>query len=180
MCLEFFVFFFFFLMIRRPPRSTRRLTLFPYTTLFRSGVEPNNIFRRYGGRANVSVAPNDKIDFSLNVGYNKARTDLSLEAGGGGAMWETLFSTPQNLGTTAKGFRDYPPGINYVAISDWQDVNRFTGSVEINHRPTHWFTQRLVVGSDVTHEVNVEFVPHLVDSLKQYFDPTTASGYRDQ
>src|SRR5947209_10019869 len=28
------MFFFFFLMIRRPPRST----LFPYTTLFRSGV----------------------------------------------------------------------------------------------------------------------------------------------
>src|SRR6184192_1807749 len=27
---------FFFLSIRRPPRSTRRLTLFPYTTLFRS------------------------------------------------------------------------------------------------------------------------------------------------
>src|SRR6188474_3598610 len=32
----FYVFFFFFLMIRRPPRSTRRYTLFPYTTLFRS------------------------------------------------------------------------------------------------------------------------------------------------
>src|SRR5215475_15257542 len=31
--LFFFFFFFFFLMIRRPPRST----LFPYTTLFRSG-----------------------------------------------------------------------------------------------------------------------------------------------
>src|ERR1035437_10656149 len=30
----FFCFFFFFLMIRRPPRST----LFPYTTLFRSGM----------------------------------------------------------------------------------------------------------------------------------------------
>src|SRR6056300_1378579 len=29
-------FFFFFLMIRRPPRSTLILTLFPYTTLFRS------------------------------------------------------------------------------------------------------------------------------------------------
>src|SRR6188474_3828468 len=34
----FFFFFFFFLMIRRPPRSTRRYTLFPYTTLFRSGT----------------------------------------------------------------------------------------------------------------------------------------------
>src|SRR3546814_11507871 len=26
-------------MVRRPPRSTRTYTLFPYTTLFRSGVE---------------------------------------------------------------------------------------------------------------------------------------------
>src|SRR3546814_14780368 len=31
-------FFFFFLMIRRPPRPTRTDTLFPYTTLFRSGT----------------------------------------------------------------------------------------------------------------------------------------------
>src|SRR3546814_18452291 len=30
--------FVFFLMIRRPPRSTRTDTLFPYTTLFRSGA----------------------------------------------------------------------------------------------------------------------------------------------
>src|SRR3546814_12730639 len=29
---------FFFLIIRRPPRSTRTDTLFPYTTLFRSGL----------------------------------------------------------------------------------------------------------------------------------------------
>src|SRR2546421_4243311 len=34
-------FFFFFLMIRRPPRST----LFPYTTLFRSGVTRMNDIR---------------------------------------------------------------------------------------------------------------------------------------
>src|SRR3546814_5700447 len=31
---------FFFVMIRRPPRSTRTDTLFPYTTLFRSGDRP--------------------------------------------------------------------------------------------------------------------------------------------
>src|SRR3546814_17067896 len=34
---------FFFLMIRRPPRSTRTDTLFPYTTLFRSGQNNANI-----------------------------------------------------------------------------------------------------------------------------------------
>src|SRR3546814_9240387 len=29
-------------MIRRPPRSTRTDTLFPYTTLFRSDIQPEN------------------------------------------------------------------------------------------------------------------------------------------
>src|SRR5213082_2798895 len=33
------ILFFFFLMIRRPPRSTLCQTLFPYTTLFRSGPD---------------------------------------------------------------------------------------------------------------------------------------------
>src|SRR3546814_3582633 len=37
-------FFFFFLMIRRPPRSTRTDTLFPYTTLFRSGFRGAAVF----------------------------------------------------------------------------------------------------------------------------------------
>src|SRR3546814_19438807 len=36
-CCSFGIYAFFFLMIRRPPRSTRTDTLFPYTTLFRSG-----------------------------------------------------------------------------------------------------------------------------------------------
>src|SRR3546814_16008379 len=47
----------FFLMIRRPPRSTRTDTLFPYTTLFRSGrsaagrrVRPDRFRRRRARR----------------------------------------------------------------------------------------------------------------------------------
>src|SRR3546814_18987222 len=35
------LFLIFFLMIRLPPRSTRTDTLFPYTTLFRSGPPPH-------------------------------------------------------------------------------------------------------------------------------------------
>src|SRR3546814_3200481 len=40
MLLSFLVVSFFFLRLRRPPRSTRTDTLFPYTTLFRSRIEP--------------------------------------------------------------------------------------------------------------------------------------------
>src|SRR3712207_7953851 len=46
--------FFFFLMIRRPPRST----LFPYTTLFRSGsggrVDPDNIYSTYWSKGKTN------------------------------------------------------------------------------------------------------------------------------
>src|SRR3546814_14019045 len=60
------LYFFFFLMIRRPPISTRTDTLFPYTTLFRSGGEHRvpavggdggRVARAAGGgRARVGVA----------------------------------------------------------------------------------------------------------------------------
>src|SRR2546427_9758479 len=46
-CLSSCFFVFFFLMIRRPPRST----LFPYTTLFRSGHHGDRLCRR--GRAEL-------------------------------------------------------------------------------------------------------------------------------
>src|SRR6184192_2011410 len=38
-------------MIRRPPRSTRRLTLFPYTTLFRSCAVTTLGYATYRGEA---------------------------------------------------------------------------------------------------------------------------------
>src|SRR6188474_3867142 len=50
---------FFFLMIRRPPRSTRRYTLFPYTTLFRS--IPGRL-RRVRGRAGSPAARPGRLD----------------------------------------------------------------------------------------------------------------------
>src|SRR2546426_7840176 len=48
-----FPFFFFFLMIRRPPRST----LFPYTTLFRSGDCPTGAVDLSSSRATGASRP---------------------------------------------------------------------------------------------------------------------------
>src|SRR3546814_19681980 len=53
-----FFFVFFCLMIRRPPRSTRTDTLFPYTTLFRSG-EP---LQRFRGQLRVVAVVDDDAD----------------------------------------------------------------------------------------------------------------------
>src|SRR5256885_17249796 len=65
--LSFFLFFFFFLMIRRPPRST----LFPYTTLFRSGVPPVGqwSFTEGGGTTAVDSIGGDRKSTRLNSSH---------------------------------------------------------------------------------------------------------------
>src|SRR3546814_8608470 len=60
---------FFFLMIRRPPRSTRTDTLFPYTTLFRSGVA--SVARRV-----ADVVPAVAADHANQVRRSHRRTGV--------------------------------------------------------------------------------------------------------
>src|SRR5687768_18569647 len=58
------VFFFFFLMIRRPPRST----LFPYTTLFRSGGGAR-LLRKPREREADHLGPADRKSTRLNSSH---------------------------------------------------------------------------------------------------------------
>src|SRR3546814_11240331 len=65
----------FFLMKRRPPRSTRTDTLFPYTTLFRSGTD---VFR-------MTVHADGNYEFDLitpNAATQESISFANLSAGG--------------------------------------------------------------------------------------------------
>src|SRR3546814_13957754 len=100
---------FFFLMIRRPPRSTRTDTLFPYTTLFRSGAairepyDPGSDDQDRGGESALSLdhehaaltlSPTDPgaggneagggLYQHPGVGTVQAGTDIALLAGSAG------------------------------------------------------------------------------------------------
>src|SRR3546814_11514534 len=61
--------FVFFLMIRRPPRSTRTDTLFPYTTLFRSGAA---IGHRLHDQRGFEPAERDAARFLADVDRREA------------------------------------------------------------------------------------------------------------
>src|SRR3546814_4287590 len=55
-------------MIRRPPRSTRTDTLFPYTTLFRSGCAPGaprSAATEQGAHENAKIEPGDVDQITL-------------------------------------------------------------------------------------------------------------------
>src|SRR5665811_2173988 len=58
------------------------------------GVDPDNALKRWGMRANVNVTPSEKWDIRANLNYITGRTDLGLEAGGGGITWSTYFARP--------------------------------------------------------------------------------------
>src|SRR3546814_1945566 len=86
MCVYSIMYLLVFLMIRRPPRSTRTDTLFPYTTLFRSGA----IVMRGAG-----CVYNDIVDRDLDA--RVARTALRPVASGAvpvrnALLWVLLLS----------------------------------------------------------------------------------------
>ena len=43
-----------------------------------------------------------------------------------------------------RGFYAMPPEVPQTLYDNMQDINRYTGGVTVNHRPTEWFRQRLV------------------------------------
>src|SRR3546814_20971670 len=71
----------FFLMIRRPPRATRTDTLFPYTTLVRSGRNPLHRAHRAartharGRRVGSEDIPRDAEDARHGRGTNQSRSE---------------------------------------------------------------------------------------------------------
>src|SRR3546814_16914887 len=81
-----FSIFVFFLIIRRPPRSTRTDTLFPYTTLFRSGLLPQP-----HPTCSIELAPAERAEIIVDVSDGRPVRLRASSAergmmGGGGMM----------------------------------------------------------------------------------------------
>jgi len=124
------------------------------------GVEPDNSVDKWGMRANVTVTPNDKLDIRGNLGYVSGRTNLSYEAGGGGFTWTTYFARPDRLDTPRRGFYSGTPESYTGAFDQWQDLDRTTAGVTINHRPFEGFSHRFTVGFDHTREQDNDIQYH--------------------
>jgi TonB-linked SusC/RagA family outer membrane protein len=151
------------------------------------GAERNNARRAFAGRTNLSVTPSQKVDINTSLGYISSHTTLSCEGGCGGTMWEASYSNPQNLPQFLcrtqgqgcdwiRGFQSTPP--EAYLFSDWQDINRFTGSGAINFRPFNWMTHRLTIGTDFAQEKNEELFPYSSSDTIRYFWGTYANGWK--
>src|SRR3546814_6997388 len=78
-------------MIRRPPRSTRTDTLFPYTTLFRSGRNAAAVISALDDVTDVqilqspSVLVRNNAEATFNVGSKIPISSVSFDPGVGGS-----------------------------------------------------------------------------------------------
>ena len=62
----------------------------------------------------------------------------------------------------------------YYESTDFQDLGRFTGSVQLDYRPTTFFTNRLVFGTDEVREDNQSFTER--SPIVQIFSPGATGG----
>jgi TonB-linked SusC/RagA family outer membrane protein len=157
------------------------------------GAERNNFRDQLGTRANLQILPHPNVDIAVSAGYVKNETQLSCEAGCGGAMWGTVFSSPALLGENcaanaqygcgfSRGFRSASPERYYV-FDVTQDIDRLTGSVTANWKPFGWLTHRLTVGTDLTAEQNEEYQPRIAptaDTMLFFLGPSTSQGRKFQ
>ncbi|MGH7447444.1 MAG: TonB-dependent receptor plug domain-containing protein, partial [Longimicrobiales bacterium] len=144
------------------------------------GIEPTNRMRRMSGTANITINPHPKVDVQTRMGYVGGRTYLSCEAGCGGVTWGSYYSTPanlnENLPATApprRGYRSFTREAYYESV-DFQDLGRFTGSLQVDYRPTTWFSNRFVFGTDEVREDNQSFTER--SPVIQVFSPGQTGG----
>jgi len=145
-----------------------------------TGVDPDNRLRMWGGRANVTITPSPTWDVNASVAYRTGRTNIGLDAGGGGLTWTTFFARPDRLvnNDPRRGFYSGTPESYIGAFDSWQDLARTTISLTVNHRPFTGLSQRLTLGQDLTREQDTEIQYH--DRQWVPFFSFSDRGYKEQ
>src|SRR5438094_654028 len=139
------------------------------TTFFLSGdyerekgvYHPNDL-RRTSLRANLHHTASRLLDIAVSTGYTSSNLGLPQNANNSAGIASSglLGSADGNNGRLGYGFLTPSQAFNIIVA---QGVERFTGSVNANFRPTSFLTLRAVAGTDVTNRFDQQTIsPGLV------------------
>jgi TonB-linked SusC/RagA family outer membrane protein len=149
------------------------------------GIEPTSSVKRYSGRLNLSVVPNESFNVGVNMAYVNGNIHLPCEGGCGGRLLGTIWANPENAVKLADGSenprRGFHTGLPYMydeLVQFWQTVNRFTGGVQVSHRPFTWLSHRLSAGTDRVSESDNSLGLRTEDPLSRTIFGTGADGSR--
>ena len=132
------------------------------------GIVEYNWNKRLTSRANVSVLPNEQWELTASLGYVQGETRFAQAASPLG-IWEAIqWNNPNTCFTNTRCFRYLPPEES-AKVDSRQEVGRFSGSFQINHKPFTWFDQRLTFGMDNTTDVSSQLWPLPVPGSNAYW-----------
>ena len=130
------------------------------------GVVEYNWKNRMSGRANLTYTPSDRLqlDFGLGAIRSTAQSASAQQPLPTAIIWACPapgceagdMAAPSRIDGPYRGYIAYLPEAYENEIEGFQHVDRTTFSLQVNHRPYEWFTQRAVVGGDFSGVRNSE------------------------
>jgi TonB-linked SusC/RagA family outer membrane protein len=131
------------------------------------GVYDANALRRVNLRSNVRSQVRDNIDVTASIGYLDSeltlpQNDNNLFGFISGGLLGEAEDDPDTRGFAA----GFPPSLFTQAVNTQQDVNRFTGSLNLTWKIMPWLTGVGVAGLDLTNRNDHEIVnPNIIFSF---------------
>jgi TonB-dependent starch-binding outer membrane protein SusC len=143
------------------------------------GVVYNNSFERFSGRSNFVIAPTDKLDATVNVGFYRTHVRIPLsDNASNGLTRNANRGIPGRMNAFAVGWLGLSPAeINQYSNKTWGD--RFLMSSNVRWQPTTWFQHRIAGGFDYNNRVNEVFYERDMTGRAPY-GATAALGSRSQ
>ncbi|MBI4539906.1 MAG: SusC/RagA family TonB-linked outer membrane protein [Gemmatimonadetes bacterium] len=141
------------------------------------GVELPDVSNRFSSRANLGAQIGKSLDVKASLGLVTVRTSIANDYDPTGSVIGAAMRARPNLrNDKERGFYARPPEVVYATYDLTQDVDRFINSVQINHRPREWLTQRLTIGGEILLERNTALVPRLPAEIAQFYSASFAAG----
>ena len=122
------------------------------------GIVDYNWRKRLGTRMNLTATVSEKLDVTSNFGFVRNKTRLGQAANGWDLMGQIHWGSPSRASGSTRGFlRATPQAV--ATIESFAEIDRFTWSTNINHRPVDWLIHRVNLGADVGDETNSILFP---------------------
>lgn len=122
------------------------------------GVVDYNWRKRFSTRMNLTATVSERLDVTSNFGFVRNKTRLGQAANGWDLMGQIHWGSPSRASGSTRGFlRATPQAV--ATIESFAEIDRFTWSTNVNHRPTDWLIHRLNLGADVGDETNSILFP---------------------
>jgi TonB-linked SusC/RagA family outer membrane protein len=139
------------------------------------GIEPNNSLKQLSAHVNLNLTPSPKVEVATSLNYVDRSSHLGADYGvspmlGAEVGHAVIFPAARGF------FPNFPPEVPQRLYDNSQAVNRFTGSATIEHRPTPWFSHRLVTGIDYTGDDSRALERFAPPELARFLGPVISTG----